>query len=198
MDRARYILAVLLVVTLPPALLWWFLIHPFTDVWRRVGARLTLTLMTLLFVAGAGFLYSIRHFLVGRDLGTHWLPAVAGLVFVGLAFLIALERRKQLTFSILAGLPQLDPARKGPLLTEGIYAVIRHPRYVEVALGTVGYALLANYSGTYILAALTLPALHGIVLLEERELEDRFGDEYRAYRERVPRYIPKRRASRAG
>jgi protein-S-isoprenylcysteine O-methyltransferase Ste14 len=36
------------------------------------------------------------------------------------------------------------------------------------------------------------PLLHLIVLLEERELPDRFGEAYVDYSRRVPRYWPRR------
>jgi protein-S-isoprenylcysteine O-methyltransferase Ste14 len=35
--------------------------------------------------------------------------------------------------------------------------------------------------------------IHLVVILEERELVDRFGDAYRKYAARVPRYFPRRR-----
>jgi protein-S-isoprenylcysteine O-methyltransferase Ste14 len=38
---------------------------------------------------------------------------------------------------------------------------------------------------------LTLPVMHIIVLLEEKELKERFGRDYEDYCRRVPRYIPK-------
>ena len=71
---------------------------------------------------------------------------------------------------------------------------IRHPRYVEIAFATFGYAAISNYLGCWILAILTIPVIHAIVILEERELMDRFGDSYRDYAARVPRYFPKRQA----
>ena len=42
------------------------------------------------------------------------------------------------------------------------------------------------------LLGLCVPTLYLIVLLEERELRDRFGEEYEAYCRRVPRFVPKR------
>ena len=78
------------------------------------------------------------------------------------------------------------------LLTQGPYAVIRHPRYVEVLLATFAYAFFANYVGVYAVALATIPALHLVVILEERELADRFGSEWVEYAQRVPRYVPSR------
>ena len=102
-----------------------------------------------------------------------------------------------MTFRILAGVPELEtePDKQGKLLDEGPYAVIRHPRYVEVVFGTFAYAAIANYVGTWILAVMLLPVIHLVVLLEERELRERFGEEYREYSARVPRYVPRRGAS---
>ena len=39
-----------------------------------------------------------------------------------------------------------------------------------------------------------VPILHLVVLLEERELLERFGDAYRDYAGRVPRYVPRLRS----
>lgn len=77
------------------------------------------------------------------------------------------------------------------MLSEGIYGRIRHPRYVEVVIGTWAYAVFANHLGAYVVAALTIPSIHLIVLLEERELVERFGARYEEYRSRVPRYVPR-------
>jgi protein-S-isoprenylcysteine O-methyltransferase Ste14 len=63
---------------------------------------------------------------------------------------------------------------------------------VEVVLGVFGYAFIANHVGAWVIALATLPVLHGVVWLEERELSDRFGEAYEEYRRRVPRYLPGR------
>ena len=96
-----------------------------------------------------------------------------------------------LTKRILAGIPELSADDPGVLLQEGIYARIRHPRYIELLFWILGYALISNYLGTYVLFAITVPAIYLIVLMEEKELRDRFGEEYREYCRRVPRFIPR-------
>jgi protein-S-isoprenylcysteine O-methyltransferase Ste14 len=192
MDTARYWMGVLVVTWLPPALLWWFLIHPFVGFWRRVGPKTTLVVMGIGYVAGIAALFPFRDAILWRDLGTRPVVLTLSAVLIGLSFWIAVRRKKQLTTRILAGIPELDPdPEPGGLLTEGIYAHIRHPRYVEIAVGTLGYALFSNWLGALIVGLATLPLLHAIVLLEERELVERFGDEYERYRARVPRYVPR-------
>lgn len=196
LDDARYVFAVLVVTFLPPGLAWWFVVHPFIGFWRRLGPRWTLTLVGAGAILVVTALMLVRDRLVMADLGTHpplFAPAAA---LFGIAVWIAVKRRRLLTTHILAGFPELESdGGGGALLTEGIYGLIRHPRYVEVAIGTLGYALFANYLGAYLVAAATIPVLHLIVLLEERELADRFGEAYEEYRRRVPRYLPRRGGS---
>ncbi len=194
MDRVRYVFAVLVVIGLPPALLMWFYIHPFVAFWRKLGPALTVTVSMTQIIGGMVALYFVRDTLVGRDLGTHLVPIILAAWLVLASISLALARRKHLTMRILAGVPEFQSDGKGgKLLSDGVYSRIRHPRYVEIALGTFAYALFANYVGAYIMAALTIPGLHAIVLLEERELIERFGQEYRDYAARVPRYIPRRK-----
>jgi protein-S-isoprenylcysteine O-methyltransferase Ste14 len=91
--------------------------------------------------------------------------------------------------------PELAPDQPGAgLLTEGIYGRIRHPRYVEFTLALAGWSLAVNYTGLYLIAALSVLTLYVIVLIEERELHARFGPAYADYSARVPRFIPRRRS----
>ena len=192
MSTARYIIAVLLVISLPPAIAWWFVIHPFVGFWRRVGKPITYTVVTVLFLGGVAGLFAIRDALVLADLGTNWIMVGVAAVLIIPAIWLAIARAKYLSFAILAGVPELDAdGTGGKLLNEGIYAVMRHPRYVEVVLGTLAYAAFANYLGGYIIALLTIPGIHAVVIIEEKELAARFGEQYEAYRASVPRYLPR-------
>ena len=196
MDRVRYVLAVMVVAMIPPAIVWWYVIHPFVDFWRRLGVRTTMWAVgasAMVLMAG---LILLRDRLLGADLGTSLPLAVAGLILIVVAMVMGLKRRRFLTQRILAGIPEIQSDDPGTLITEGPYAVIRHPRYVEVLVGILGYALVANFVGAYVVTALSVPALHLVVVLEERELTQRFGAAFEAYRTRVPRYIPRPRSRR--
>ena len=69
------------------------------------------------------------------------------------------------------------------------------PRYVEMILGAFAFAAFANYVGGYIVAVLFVAGIHAVVLIEEKELAKRFGEEYKAYKASVPRYLPARHAT---
>ena len=193
MDRFRFILGLLLVIGLPPGLLWWFVVHPFVGFWRRRGVVVTMTAMTIFFILGIAGLFSIRTVIMGLDLGFNLILAGLGVWMLVFGFSIAIQRKRHLTGYILAGIPEIhvEEEKQGQLLDQGIYARIRHPRYVEILFFTFGYAAIANFVGPWIVAALSVPALHAVVLFEERELNDRFGEKYGEYSARVPRYIPK-------
>jgi hypothetical protein len=106
---------------------------------------------------------------------------------------IDLLRRRELGTKTLLGLPELsERAYPGRLLQDGIYRVIRHPRYLSVIVGTPAFALVANYLGAYLVLLICLLVLYPVIVLEERELVRRFGRDYEEYRSQVPAIIPRR------
>lgn len=196
MDRVRLFIAYAAWLTLPPALIFWFVLHPFVALWRKVGPGLTYAVLTFAMFATAFGMYLERRFVAPSDLGFQPLLALLGLALIVGGYAIAWQRRKQLTKTILVGLPEVAPQRVAPkLLHEGIYARIRHPRYVEFTLILAGWSLIANYGAAYWILLATIVGLYLIVLIEERELRQRFGDEYRRYAAEVPRFVPRRRAA---
>jgi len=86
--------------------------------------------------------------------------------------------------------------RAGPgLNTRGVYRWSRNPMYVAASAAFAGFTLMAwGASARMGLLALivTLALLvtdHAVVEREEAFLEERYGDAYRAYKARVPRYF---------
>ena len=191
-EAAKYYLALIVVVTWPPALIFWLLIHPFVRYWRKVGTKLTYSVVISVMVVVAAGLFLIRDFLLAVHFGTNYFLLVLAAAVYAMAVVVYLQRKKHLTFRVLSGLPELDPNRhEQKLLTDGIYARMRNPRYVEVSLGLLAIAFLTNYLATYLLVLVFSLGIYFLVLLEEKELQARFGREYEEYCKRVPRFIPK-------
>jgi protein-S-isoprenylcysteine O-methyltransferase Ste14 len=189
----RYWIAVVLVISLPPAILYWFIIHPFIGFWRRAGLWAAYIFLAVFYLGSMAGLFLLRDRLLLRDLGTSLPLTIIALPLIVLGVVISRQRKKHLTFRLLAGVPEIAPDKHGiGLLREGIYSRIRHPRYVEFSLALVGYALFANFEGLYWMTVGTLVLLFVIVLMEERELRERFGQEYVDYCAQVPRFIPRR------
>jgi protein-S-isoprenylcysteine O-methyltransferase Ste14 len=193
-DKARWVIAVLLMVSLVPAIGGWYLIHPFTRFWRRLGTVASFCIIYSLLIASGVLLWHFRSLLLGRDLGFQPLLLALAAPAAVVGGVIAAKRRRHLNQRILVGVPEISTADKGRLVSEGIYARTRNPRYLEFLSLSLAYVAFANYTGTWILYLLTFPAIHLVVLLEDSELRERFGAEYEAYCRRVPRYIPRRQA----
>jgi protein-S-isoprenylcysteine O-methyltransferase Ste14 len=192
MDKARWFVAVMMIVWLPPAIAAWYLIHPFTRFWRRLGTVAAFCIIYSLLISACLLLWEFSPALLGRDLGFQPLLLIPAVPAAVVGAVIARRRRKHLTERILLGTPELSQTDKGTLLTEGIYARTRNPRYLEFLTFSFAYVAFANYVGTWVLYALAFPAIHLVVLLEERELRERFGAEYEDYCRRVPRYVRRR------
>lgn len=192
-DNISYWLAVLTLIAMPGAILYWFLIHPFAAFWRRLGRLPTYLIVFAVYAAvGYGF-WLIREPALQVRYGFNPVLSSIGLGLYLISVYIELQCRKHLKFYILAGAPELSKDNPGQLLDEGIYGHIRHPRYLSLLFGMTGVALFVNYQGIYLLLLACLPAVWLIILLEERELRDRFGQAYVDYSERVPRFVPRRR-----
>jgi protein-S-isoprenylcysteine O-methyltransferase Ste14 len=91
--------------------------------------------------------------------------------------------------SNLAGRPLPAPRFQTPLY----YKLVRHPLYLGFIIAfwaaptmTAGHLLFAAVTTAYILVG---------ILLEERDLVDLFGDEYRRYKDRVSMLVPLRKSA---
>jgi methanethiol S-methyltransferase len=75
-------------------------------------------------------------------------------------------------------------------MTDGVYARVRHPQYTGLFLivfgeGVVHWPTIVSVAAfPVIVVAYTLLARK-----EERQMLDKFGDEYREYQQRVPMFI---------
>jgi protein-S-isoprenylcysteine O-methyltransferase Ste14 len=121
------------------------------------------------------------------------VPAVTlglALIFVGFALWIWTVR----LFVRVGGgtLAPWDPTRR--LVVEGPYRHVRNPMISGVAAVLLGEAIIFGSPGLALWAAV-FPLVNHLffVFVEEPGLERRFGDEYRAYRRTVPRWVPARR-----
>ena len=75
------------------------------------------------------------------------------------------------------------------LVTGGIFGWLRNPMYVGLTLCLAGLSILLASDWMLVMTIAFVAVIHfGVVKREERYLEAKFGDAYRAYKARVPRY----------
>jgi methanethiol S-methyltransferase len=84
----------------------------------------------------------------------------------------------------LAGRPMSEARFKTPVL----YKVVRHPLYLGFIIAF--WAAPVMTAGHLLFAAVTTAYIFVGIVLEERDLTEAFGDEYRRYRERVSMIVP--------
>jgi protein-S-isoprenylcysteine O-methyltransferase Ste14 len=76
------------------------------------------------------------------------------------------------------------------LVVEGIYGRTRNPLYLGTTLVYLGLSVAAGSLWAIVLVAPLLWVINvGVVAREERYLERKFGDAYRAYKARVRRWV---------
>ena len=111
------------------------------------------------------------------------LAAAFGLPAIAIAALAVLQFQRART--------QVPTFRStSALVTEGLYRHSRNPIYVALILLQIAVALLLN--SVWMLAFTPLLAVAtdlGVIRREEAYLEAKFGESYRAYRQRVRRWI---------
>ncbi len=82
-------------------------------------------------------------------------------------------------------------AARGSLVADGIYGKVRHPQYAGIGLVVLGALIQWPTLLTLAMAPVLLLSYVRLARREERELEARFGEDYRAYRKQVPGCIPR-------
>lgn len=89
----------------------------------------------------------------------------------------------------------IDPPKA--LVVRGAFQYVRNPGYVAVLALLVGQALLLGSGSMLVYAAVIWLVFHLFVVLhEEPDLRERFGDPYEVYFREVPRWIPRPRRPR--
>lgn len=147
------------------------------------------------------FIVSLFAEMFGFPLTAYFLSTVLGLTFFEERFLrymytIGMPLGSLITFLgvllVILGWKEVYRA-KDRLATGGIYRVIRHPQYLGIILITAGW--LVHWPTLPVLLMWPVLALLYVRLAvrEDRYLAEKFGQEFRAYAEKTPMFLPSRR-----
>ena len=91
----------------------------------------------------------------------------------------------------ILGVPEVDKKIKSNLVTHGPYSLSRHPVYFAHSLIFTGIFFCTGIIPTLAIVFLDFFVTYFIIIpLEERELKERFGKEFTAYKGRVPCFCP--------
>jgi len=171
---------------------------------RRKAARLPssmyLAFIVALYIEMYGFpltMYFFAWFLGYENVATLWyfLVSVTGydlFVSIYLSVVLPIANVIILTgmFLIVFGWSRIFKA-KNALVKTGIYAHVRHPQYLGFLLLTLGINFLWTTFSTLILWPILALLYYRLAKEEEKDLEEKFGEEYREYKRGVPMFIPR-------
>jgi protein-S-isoprenylcysteine O-methyltransferase Ste14 len=169
---------------------FWLLVHPFADFWRSRKGKVYPILVMLWFgiwiVAGV-LTFPYRH----QRLWSEW-SWIGWAGFLTVAIFTYHRIGHGFGRANLLGQAELRPqAYEQRLVTSGVHARVRHPFYLAhwlmLTAWTVGGGTVALVS----LWCFALATGSAMIWTEDRELERRFGDEYRDYKRRVPAVLPR-------
>jgi protein-S-isoprenylcysteine O-methyltransferase Ste14 len=193
MSLFGWLAAIVLFMQLPIPI-YWFVVHPFGRFSRTRPAAAFVTGLLASWPPVTACLIFYRHelFRAGRP---SVAAIVAGFILIVFEIWIFWQVHRDLGTARLVGSAELSG--RGELARHGIYARIRHPRYAGSFLALLGACLLAGTRMVWIVGTAWTVLMLAAILMEERELLERFGASYEDYCRRVPRFIPSLRKSRS-
>jgi protein-S-isoprenylcysteine O-methyltransferase Ste14 len=170
---------------------FWLLIHPRADYWRsrkRSPYLVLLPLWIAMWILLGWLTFRWRYTTLYTTLWT-WVPAI---VLFSTGLWIYSQSGKHFSPGQLVGLPEvLAKNKEQRLVTSGIRSRVRHPVYLAHFCEMLAWSLGTGLAVCYVLSAFAMITGTIMIRLEDAELEQRFGEEYRTYRKTVPTLLPR-------
>lgn len=141
----------------------------------------------VVFSLALAYLGTVIDSLLGLPTLSSRLVAAAGLFLVLLGFLLRLWAVVHF-YNHSMRVISLEP--QGSLVTAGPYRYSRNPLYLGANVFCFfGAALLLGSLTALIMTAIHLPFVNLVIRREERQLEQKFGERFRAYKRQVRRWL---------
>jgi protein-S-isoprenylcysteine O-methyltransferase Ste14 len=170
---------------------FWLMVHPRAHRWRahvRSPFRVLVPAWITMWIGIAALTGPWRNIALYSKLWG-WIPAC---VLFATGFYIYSRAGAHFSWAQLGGLPEVRPHHPHDrLVTSGIRARVRHPVYLahlcEMLAWTVGTGLVVCWGLTGLAAATGAV----MIRMEDRELQQRFGEQFRMYRQSVGSLFPR-------
>lgn len=119
----------------------------------------------------------------------YWGIAIGSILLL-VGFLVLVSAIKTLSVRRASGKDLFKPKSESKLVTTGIYAHVRNPVYLGNTLMLWGWFFILQLTVVLFLTILFMIHFYLVAKWEEKELTERFGDDYLQYKKRVPFIIP--------
>ena len=181
-------LACVVYATMP---LFWMMIHPWAHRWReRAGSpyKVVVPAWILMWVGMGAVTRHWRNVLL-YSTAWAWIPAV---ILFGVGVLLYKLSKSGFSPTQLYGVPEiLAGNHEQRLVTTGIRSRVRHPVYLGHLCGILAWSVGTGLAVCWALTGFAIVTGALMIRMEDAELEKRFGEEYAAYRQRVPAVLPR-------
>jgi protein-S-isoprenylcysteine O-methyltransferase Ste14 len=169
-----------------PVPVYWLVLHAPVSYWRRHIRAAFLVAVAAAWGIIDSLLYRFRLDLF-RAHGS-LLPALIGLALIAFDVFALSTSEAALGGMRIVGHSELAGSRE--LIARGIYARVRHPRYLGMMAGMLGACLIVASPLLWRASILWLAVALFTIRAEERELRTRLGPAYAAYAGHVPALLP--------
>jgi protein-S-isoprenylcysteine O-methyltransferase Ste14 len=164
-----------------------------------VNTRIRRRLPPLWLLAALSFLiYLVFSALLTMALSLPWLVPIpkrigitVGVILLVLGFTMITWAFKSLGLRRILGKELFLSKSESKLIAAGVYAYSRNPLYFFALVLLLGWFFVFRLTPILILTLLFLAHFVLLAKWEERELKERFGQEYEDYRQHVPFFVPR-------
>ena len=191
-EKAVRLVAIIVLAFEMPVPVYWLILHTRVFFWRRhIRAAFPVAVLTAWGIIDS-LLYRFRLELFRREvsfrLALVCMALIAFDVFTFCTSEAVMGGRR------LAGHAELAGSRE--LIARGLYARVRHPRYLGMMTGVFGACLVIALPALWAASILWFLLALLSIRAEERELHTRLGPAYAAYADHVPALLSFRLGSR--
>lgn len=165
--------------------LFWIPVHFFSVSFRKIGLAAYL-LPLFVWLPLTVLIYENWSFFLRYAIAIPSALSIVGWVFLISGIALHLWTARLLGILGIIGVPELSLRMQSHLVTTGPFSIVRHPTYFAHTLIFSGVFLITGALSVGILVILDFLVVNSFIIpLEEKELMNRFGDEYKIYKTRV-------------
>ncbi len=164
----------------------------FPNLWKKIGI-LTYLVFLAFWLPIAYLILLSQNLLLQIKMDFHIIVVFLGFILIMIGLMIHVWTAKLLGIKALIGYNVVRPDNeKSGLITSSLFSIVRHPTYLAHTSLWLGFFLLTGFLSLMILTLLDFLITYFMIIpLEEKELIQRFRQEYIDYKKRVPKFFPR-------
>lgn len=184
------LLAFMTIILWPIIPLFWIPVHGLSKIFKKLEL-LTYVMPLFTWLPLAYLIYRNKAFLLSWKIELPVSLHVLGIILLVMGTVLHFWTGKLLGLWGLIGLPEISKRIEGNLVTKGPFSIVRHPTYLAHTLIFSGVFLITGAVTVGIITFIDFLLVYVLIIpLEEKELSNRFGNDYNLYKKKVPKFLP--------